>query len=71
MVVSKKNTPHAVNRNKLKRLIREVFRKTELPSIDIVVLPRTQANKQTKQTLASILEKSFLKVNTRMSNPRV
>jgi ribonuclease P protein component len=66
MVVSKKNTPLAVGRNQLKRLIREVFRKTRMQPIDIVVLPRTGANKLSKHALTTVLEKSFEKVMTRL-----
>ena len=67
MVVSKKNTPHAVDRNQLKRLIRETFRKVDLPSIDVMVLTRTQANKQSKKILSSILENSFQKVTNKFN----
>jgi len=69
MVVSKKNTSHAVDRNQLKRLVREVFRKTRMPSIDIIVLTRTGANKQSNGALTTILEKSFQKVTTRFNTP--
>ena len=42
MVVSKKNIPRSVERNRIKRLIRESFRKarSQLPQLDIVVLIR-------------------------------
>lgn len=41
LVFSKKNLKHAVQRNRVKRLVRETFRQqTDLPSLDIVVLGR-------------------------------
>ncbi|WP_166268637.1 ribonuclease P protein component [Marinobacter caseinilyticus] len=41
LVFSKKNLKHAVQRNRVKRLVRETFRhRTDLPAIDIVVLGR-------------------------------
>ena len=42
MVVSKKNIPKSVERNRIKRLIRESFRNAEsqLPKLDVVVLIR-------------------------------
>lgn len=60
MVVSKRITPLAVNRNKVKRLIREVFRRTEIDSLDIVVLNRSKANLLQNGELIKILSKSFL-----------
>ena len=62
MVVSKKITAHAVNRNCLKRLIREVFRRLDLPYLDIVVLTRIRANNRSNTALISILEQSFDKL---------
>ena len=42
MIVSKKNIPKSVERNRIKRLIRESFRKTrsQLPQLDVIVLIR-------------------------------
>jgi|APSaa5957512535_1039671.scaffolds.fasta_scaffold47737_2 ribonuclease P protein component len=68
MVVSKKNTSHAVDRNQLKRLVREVFRKTQMAPVDVVVLTRTGANKQSNQALIRVLEKSFYKITTRIND---
>lgn len=47
LVISKKNVCLAVNRNRLKRLIRESFRLRQhnLPAIDAIVLARRGADK--------------------------
>jgi ribonuclease P protein component len=59
MVVSKRITSLAVNRNNLKRLIREVFRRTEIISLDIVVLTRTGVNLLQNSELIEILTRSI------------
>ena len=63
IIVSKKNIPLSVDRNKLRRLIREGFR-TMLPpalGVDIVVLVKPAAN-QSKNVWPS-LKYLFLSVN--------
>ncbi len=47
VIISKKNVPRAVDRNRLRRRIRETFRLTRplLPGIDIVVIARRGAHK--------------------------
>lgn len=59
MVISKRITSLAVNRNNLKRLIREVFRRTEIISLDIVVLTRTGVNLLQNSELIEILTRSI------------
>jgi ribonuclease P protein component len=51
LVVPKKKTPLAVNRNRFKRLAREYFRanKEKLGSLDIVILCRLDLSKLTKK----------------------
>ncbi|MDA0979447.1 MAG: ribonuclease P protein component [Proteobacteria bacterium] len=44
MVISKKNFPKAVARNRVKRSIREVFRRLPAMDLDIVVLGRRGAD---------------------------
>jgi ribonuclease P protein component len=68
MVVAKRNTTRAVDRNCLKRLIREVFRCVELPSLDIVVLTRSRANGRSNSALTDILEQSFGSLSMQFTN---
>ena len=60
MIVSKKSIPKSVERNKVKRRIRETFRKAASTSItgwDIVVM--TRPNIKFQQDLTSHLQDSF------------
>ena len=40
MVIGKKAVPSSVQRNRLKRTLREAFRTMELPAVDVVALAR-------------------------------
>ena len=65
MVVSKKSVPLAVHRNRIKRQIRESFRKTltDNPvSLDIVVLTRAKAG--SASDLGHMLADSFENLST-------
>lgn len=59
LVVAKKNIRKAVDRNRIKRLIRESFRHhlAELPSLDIVVLVRKEAGPAENSQLLAALDK--------------
>ena len=60
MIVSKKSIPKSVERSKVKRRIRETFRKAVAVSItgwDIVVMTRPKIN--TQQNLTCYLQDSF------------
>lgn len=59
LVVSRKNVPGAVQRNRLKRLIRENFRRrqTQLCGASLVVLARKDAHRQPNSALNRKLNK--------------
>jgi len=64
LAIAKRAVPHAVDRNAIKRQIREVFRNcSDLPSMDIVALTRkttkAQDVKQTRQS-AEVLFKRIV-----------
>jgi ribonuclease P protein component len=62
LAVSKKNIKTAVQRNRIKRLIRETFRqrKTTLGGCDCVVLARQPAGRASNAELLAALEKHWL-----------
>lgn len=66
LIISKKRIRHAVARNRLKRLIRESFRKNQqcLAGLDLVVLAKYRANKVDNRVLLQSLAKhwQFLKL---------
>ena len=67
MIVSKKNIPGAVNRNKIKRKIRESFRKLQTKDgrgLDLVILTRQKARFEAE--LANILNQSFQSITEQM-----
>ena len=61
MVIAKKHVKHSVDRNRIKRLIREYFRQArhQLPSMDIVVLARANAGSLSKSECTTKLAKLF------------
>lgn len=64
LAVSKKNIKTAVQRNRIKRLIRETFRqrKTTLGGCDYVVLARQPAGGASNAELLAALEKHWLEL---------
>lgn len=69
MVVSKRNCALAVNRNRMKRLIREQFRLKQhaLLGIDLVVLLKSSTKKIRDQEQTEWLEKLFSELNVHCS----
>jgi ribonuclease P protein component len=66
LVVAKKNIPTAVQRNRIKRAARETFRKRQFETpLDVVFLARQGADKLSTQKLTSIIEKSWVKLDSR------
>ena len=64
LVVAKKNIPTAVQRNRIKRVARETFRKKQFQSpMDIVFLAQKGADKLSAKKLTSIFEKSWVKLD--------
>jgi ribonuclease P protein component len=66
LVIAKKNIPTAVQRNRIKRIARETFRKNQFRiPLDIVFLARQGADKLPAHMLTSILEASWAKLDQR------
>lgn len=64
LVIAKKHIKRAVDRNRVKRLIRESFRlsKATLPSVDIVVLARKGMGELDNKELQQLLNNSWLRL---------
>lgn len=66
LVIAKKNIPTAVQRNRLKRVVRETFRQQEFDApMDIVFLARSGANRQTTKELTPLLRHAWIKLAQR------
>lgn len=62
LAVAKKRVRRAVDRNRLKRLVRESFRHGDLPGVDIVVMPRDGTAKASSRDLRSSLNKQWSRI---------
>lgn len=65
LVIAKKNVRLAVQRNRVKRIIRESFRlqHSGLPNVDIVVLARKGLGDLDNPTLKRLIEQSWQRLN--------
>lgn len=70
IIVAKKNTKKAVDRNRLKRIIREQFRQKQasLCSIDLIVLSRIGLSELDNTVLFELLNKQFHKIHRQASS---
>ncbi len=71
LVVAKKNVRLAVQRNRIKRIAREMFRTQEAtpPYMDVVLLARRDIDKLDNAQLSSILREQWQKLAKRVSQP--
>jgi ribonuclease P protein component len=67
LAIAKKHVRRAVDRNRIKRLIRESFRHNQalLSGLDIVVLARKGVDNSTNETINSALNKHWKVLNQR------
>jgi len=70
LAISRKHFKRAVDRNRIKRVVRESFRthRAALGGADIVVLSRGGVELSTKRELAASLEKHWENVHRRCSD---
>ncbi|MBS0352134.1 MAG: ribonuclease P protein component [Proteobacteria bacterium] len=66
VLVSKKKIPLAVQRNRIKRQVKEAFRlkRTELPQYDIVIVAKSSAGSTGNSELRHCLDNLFTKFGT-------
>ncbi|SDX46735.1 ribonuclease P protein component [Allochromatium warmingii] len=66
LAIAKKCARRAVERNRLKRLARESFRRAyyRLPAVDIVVLCAQGAPQESNQRLFDVLERAWAHIGT-------
>lgn len=72
LVIAKKHIKLAVERNRVKRLIRESFRlqQQNLPNLDIVVLARKGMGELDNQSLQQLLNNSWVRLNKYAKKPQ-
>jgi len=67
MAISRKAAGSAVQRNRMKRIIRESFRvhRMQLPAVDLVVMSRPEAAKVDNSQLRQSLDKHWRRVKAK------
>ena len=63
LAISKKHLAKAVQRNRLKRLIRESFRLTRLQNVDVIALARNDVSSMSNREIRTKLELAWQKLN--------
>ena len=68
LVIAKKNVKLAVQRNRIKRVIRNNFRlhQTDIPNTDLVVLARSGLSDLSNEELNSLLNKQWQRLNKKI-----
>lgn len=71
-VISKKNVRRAVNRNRVKRIIRESFRLNQqtLPPCDLVILARKGIDQLENSEIHSLISKCWFRLNKKVSKAK-
>ena len=59
LAISKKSIAKAHDRNRIKRLLRESFRQTQLPALDMIFLAKQGAGKQSNSGINFKLSKTW------------
>lgn len=64
LVAARKSLRRAVDRNRLKRMVRESFRENrrQLPNLDIVVMLRTAAGRKSRPELRAVLQQHWNRI---------
>lgn len=71
LVIAKKNLKLAVQRNRIKRLVREYLRlhKAELPALDYVFLARRGLDQLDNEAFSRQLHQQFLRISKKAAQP--
>lgn len=64
LALSKKMIAKAHDRNRIKRLLREGFRQTQLPAVDMIFLARHGVAKNTNLSINTVLSKTWEKLSS-------
>lgn len=71
LAISKKHAKHAVDRNRIKRLVRESFRQQpDLPAADLVVMAREATAQADSQTLLASLTQHWKRLCAKLPATR-